>query len=129
MPPFAIDVTDVWDGKMAAINAYESQLRNHRGKDGQSWLDRIEVLCRYFGQRVNCKYAEPFFCSEPLGSNQLPLIAELSRCVELISDEKATALLSRPPGAPDPGAQFGPTLGAGPPGLAYAECAVPSQSR
>lgn len=78
-PLFIIDVTDVWDQKIGAIQAYESQLKNHCSSAVDSWLDRTAVICRYFGQLIGCRYGEAFFGQEPLGSEDLLLLAELHR--------------------------------------------------
>jgi bacillithiol biosynthesis deacetylase BshB1 len=77
-PLFVVDVTSVWDRKMAAIRAYESQLRGGACANGFSWTDRIEAICRYFGELTGCRYSEPFFGAAPLGPHDLPMVAELN---------------------------------------------------
>ena len=76
-PSFVIDVTEVWEQKIAAIGAYESQLRNGRPGGVSSWLDRTKVQSRYFGQLIGCQYGEAFYSQEPLGSDVLSLLSEL----------------------------------------------------
>ncbi len=74
-PLFVVDVTRVWDRKMAAIAAYESQLKNGPYGCGSSWIDRVEAACRYFGELVGCRYGEPFFGTTPFGPHELRLLA------------------------------------------------------
>ena len=49
-PLFVVDVTRVWDRKVAAIEAYESQLKNGPRGGGSSWIDRVAAVCRYYGE-------------------------------------------------------------------------------
>ena len=76
-PLFVVDVTRVWDRKVAAIEAYESQLKNGPRGGGSSWIDRVEAVCRYYGELAGCRYAEPFFGAASLGPRDLSLIADL----------------------------------------------------
>ncbi len=76
-PSFVIDVTDCWEKKIAAIEAYESQLKNVSSAEPVSFLGRVETVGRYFGQCIGAKYGEPFVCAEPLGFRRLELLADL----------------------------------------------------
>ena len=57
-PLFVVDITDYWERKIKAIEAYQSQLQNSVNQ--VSLLEKAEVVCRYFGQCAGVKYAEPF---------------------------------------------------------------------
>lgn len=59
---FAIDVSDVYDLKMAAVRAYESVFRG----DQASLLDKYDAEDRYIGSLVNVRYAEAFRSRSPL---------------------------------------------------------------
>ena len=76
-PSFIIDVTDVWDKKIRAIQAYQSQIKNISSIDNISLLEKVEVTCRYFGQCIGSKYGEPFVSYEPISVRKLELLADL----------------------------------------------------
>ncbi|UCG49927.1 MAG: bacillithiol biosynthesis deacetylase BshB1 [Phycisphaerales bacterium] len=70
-PSFIIDITDFWDKKIKAIGAYDSQIKNKNPLDGGPLLEKVESTCRYFGQSIGCKYAEPFVAHEPIALKSL----------------------------------------------------------
>jgi LmbE family N-acetylglucosaminyl deacetylase len=59
---FAVDVSNVYDSKMAAIHAYESVF----GGDQATLLDKYNAEDRYVGSLVGVKYAEAFRSRTPL---------------------------------------------------------------
>ena len=59
---FAVDVSDVYDLKMAAIRVYESVFSG----DQASLLDKYNAEDRYVGSLVGVKYAEAFRSRSPL---------------------------------------------------------------
>ena len=59
---FAVDVSDVYEQKMAAIRAYESVFSG----DQASLLDKYNAEDRYIGSLVGVRYAEPFRARSPL---------------------------------------------------------------
>jgi len=63
---FLVDVTDYWDKKIAAMEAYQSQVKGSRELNKASLIDKIEATCRYFGAAAGVKYAEPFAAHEPI---------------------------------------------------------------
>jgi len=75
-PSFIVDVTNQWDRKIAAIEAYQSQFwLNQTDPAKKGWIiDHVTAMCRYFGNLIGVKYAEPFFCTEPLGLTNLNAI-------------------------------------------------------
>ena len=75
-PSFVVDVSEQWDRKVAAIEAYQSQFWLNQSDPAQKgWIiDYITTMCRYFGNLVGVKYAEPFFCPQPVGLNNLNAI-------------------------------------------------------
>lgn len=77
-PSFILDVTNQWDKKIKSIQAYQSQIRNI-SSNPISLLEKVEVTCRYFGQCIGSKYAEPFFSYEPLCVKNLDLLADLGK--------------------------------------------------
>jgi LmbE family N-acetylglucosaminyl deacetylase len=59
---FAVDVSDVYDAKMAALSAYESVFSG----DQASLLDKYSAEDRYVGSLVGVRYAEAFRARSPL---------------------------------------------------------------
>jgi bacillithiol biosynthesis deacetylase BshB1 len=59
---FAVDVSDVYDKKMAAIRAYESVFSG----DQATLLDKYDAEDRYIGSLVGVRYAEAFQARSPL---------------------------------------------------------------
>jgi bacillithiol biosynthesis deacetylase BshB1 len=73
-PTLIVDVTDVWDTKIAAVQAYGSQLRPEDERDdGSHFLYRADILERMrtkagaWGEAIGVRYGEPLLCEEPLG--------------------------------------------------------------
>ena len=73
-PSFIIDITDQWEKKINAIKAYQSQIRNTPFVDGTSLVDKVEIICRYFGHCAGVKFGEPFFSQGPLCIKQIQLL-------------------------------------------------------
>jgi bacillithiol biosynthesis deacetylase BshB1 len=70
-PSFIMDISEVWEKKLAAIKAYQSQLKNNSPGNAYSMLERLEITAKYFGQSINAAYGEPFAVCEPLSINSL----------------------------------------------------------
>jgi len=68
-PRFVVDVTDQWQRKVTAVEAYQSQFwHNQSDPARKGWIiEHITTICRYFGTCVGVKYAEPFYCHELVG--------------------------------------------------------------
>lgn len=72
-PGVVVDVSDVYPAKTRALAAYRSQFTPPRDGDSklvatplnQGYLERVEARDRLLGQRVNCAYAEGFYCRLP----------------------------------------------------------------
>jgi bacillithiol biosynthesis deacetylase BshB1 len=65
-PSLVVDVTDVWDRKMAAIRAYESQAASRPAGGCATLAESVDVMGRSFGLAVGCRYGEPFLSREPV---------------------------------------------------------------
>jgi N-acetylglucosamine malate deacetylase 1 len=70
-PSFIMDISEVWEKKLAAIEAYQSQLKNNSGSSVYSLLKRTEITARYFGLCINAMYGEPFAACETLSVTSL----------------------------------------------------------
>ncbi|MEZ6017129.1 MAG: bacillithiol biosynthesis deacetylase BshB1 [Planctomycetota bacterium] len=73
-PTFVVDITEVWEAKLAAVKAYASQLRPEDDQDdGKHFLyrsdilERVETKARAWGEAIGVDYGEPLLCEEPLG--------------------------------------------------------------
>lgn len=68
---FCVDVTAAYEKKVKSLEAYQSQFYTHRGEQAGAVVEMLRVRDRYFGTRIGCPYAEPFFLQEPLGLRRL----------------------------------------------------------
>ncbi len=70
-PRFVVDVGEVYERKMNALAAYQSQFYVGRGDQAGAVPDMIRNRDRYFGDRIGVDYAEPFYCHELIGLRDL----------------------------------------------------------
>ncbi|HEX6431249.1 MAG TPA: bacillithiol biosynthesis deacetylase BshB1 [Niastella sp.] len=78
-PDLLIDITDVFDQRMKAIEAYTTQFFNpENGHDGPQtyisspdFLDSVTGRARMMGKRIGVKYAEGFICEKKIGIRNL----------------------------------------------------------
>ena len=66
-PAFVLDISDVWEQKLASIRAYESQFVTGRPTDPPTFLDRLRDEAAYWGKTIGAAYGEPIASREPLG--------------------------------------------------------------
>ncbi len=74
-PSFVVDISDVFDQKIQAIQAYETQFYNpdHKPNEAEIYIsnktffDGIRGRASYFGSKIGCHYGEPFFVKEVMG--------------------------------------------------------------
>lgn len=65
-PAFILDISEVWEQKLASIAAYESQFITGRPTN-PSFLDRLRDEAAYWGKSIGVDYGEPFTSREPIG--------------------------------------------------------------
>jgi N-acetylglucosamine malate deacetylase 1 len=76
-PSFVVDVSTVWERRMAAVLAYESQFGSTKDKL-QTALSQVgfirvqEARAIWFGAMIGAAYGEPFLSSGPVPSHGLP---------------------------------------------------------
>lgn len=75
-PAFVLDISDVWEQKLAAIRCYESQFVTGRPTptgptDPPAFLDRLRDEAAYWGKSIGTAYGEPIASREPLGLSGL----------------------------------------------------------
>lgn len=71
-PAFVLDISDVWEQKLAAIRCYESQFITGRPTPSSStapstFIDALESEAAYWGKTIGVAYGEPITSREPLG--------------------------------------------------------------
>jgi bacillithiol biosynthesis deacetylase BshB1 len=76
-PSFIVDITDLWDKKIRALQVYQSQIKNISSANPVSLLEKVEVACRYYGQCIGSRYGEPFVSNEPLCVKKLDFLSDL----------------------------------------------------
>ncbi len=68
---FIVDITNVFEQKMAAIKVYRSQMTERVVPEGYrpigiaNYLEDIECRARYYGSLIQAKYGEPYLLDNP----------------------------------------------------------------
>ena len=75
-PSLIVDVTDCWNKKIEAVQAYQSQLQEVTG-GSISLVEKVEAVGKYFGQSIGSKYGEPFVTSEPIGIKNAAVLLDI----------------------------------------------------
>lgn len=70
-PAFILDISDVWEAKQRALEAYHSQLIRGREHMNPSLIERLREEAGYWGKAIGTRYGEPFTSREPIGLDQL----------------------------------------------------------
>jgi bacillithiol biosynthesis deacetylase BshB1 len=70
-PAFVLDISDLWERKLAAISAYQSQFVVGRDPTPPTFLDQLRDEAAYWGKAIGTRYGEPYACREPLGLTSL----------------------------------------------------------
>lgn len=76
-PTFVLDISKVWPGKVAAVQAYGSQFQSEAAGP-ETAISRpgfwrfVEARAIYYGGLVGAAYGEPFFTAGPVGLAKLP---------------------------------------------------------
>lgn len=76
-PSFIIDISDVYETRVAAIKAHKSQFYNPDSKEPEtflsqkSFLDFMETRMKYYGSKIGVQYGEPFYSVEAIGVKSL----------------------------------------------------------
>jgi LmbE family N-acetylglucosaminyl deacetylase len=77
IPSFIVDISDVYDIRVAAIKAHRSQFYDPGSTEPEtflsqkSFLDFMETRMKYYGQQIGVRYGEPFYSVEPIGIQDL----------------------------------------------------------
>jgi N-acetylglucosamine malate deacetylase 1 len=77
VPSFVVDITDVYETRLASIKAHRSQFHDPNSKDPQTilsqqtFLDFLEARTRNYGMKIGVTFGEPFYSVEPVGVKNL----------------------------------------------------------
>ena len=72
-PDFIVDISEVWEQKVASVRAYQSQVIAENGDDSNSktfiksnaFWEALEARSRMAGAMIGVKYGESFYCETP----------------------------------------------------------------
>lgn len=70
-PSWIMDVSQQWDRKAQAIEAYHSQFIAGRESMQPAFLEQLREEAAYWGKSIGVRYGEPFATKEPLGLRDL----------------------------------------------------------
>ncbi len=70
-PTFVVDISAVFEEKLAAMCCYDSQLANvvQAGEvypNGESLLEIVRHQAAHYGSMIRCRYGEPFYTAETM---------------------------------------------------------------
>lgn len=83
-PTFIVDITDTFEIKMKAINAFDSQFHNQESKEPEtfisqpSFLKNLEARAKIFGFKIGKEYGEPFYCEEKIEYDLVSILKKKS---------------------------------------------------
>lgn len=83
-PSFVMDVSSVWQRRMAAVRAYESQFQSNDSEvetalSRPGFLRALEARAIWFGWMIQAAYGEPFLSAGPLAATAFPGIGDEER--------------------------------------------------
>ena len=81
-PDLLIDISDVFDQRMKAIEAYSTQFNSSNSDEPQTYISTPDFLesviarARMFGKRIGVKYAEGFISEKKIGIRTLDALIQ-----------------------------------------------------
>lgn len=80
-PSFVVDISSVWDQKMAAIQAYQSQFQStfpgpQTAISQTEFLRFLETRSLWFGAMIGTTHGEAFWTQGPVALSALPMDGE-----------------------------------------------------
>lgn len=70
-PTFVIDITEQFDGFIAALKAHESQFLNPDKPKTRDYIWSLESMARAYGNMIGVKYGQGFKIGEPMRINNI----------------------------------------------------------
>jgi bacillithiol biosynthesis deacetylase BshB1 len=83
-PDFVVDITDVFDKKIEAIEAYKTQFYDPASKEPETYISSPEFLesiiyrAKMFGKLIGVKYAEGFLSKKMIGIESFDALIQRS---------------------------------------------------
>jgi len=76
-PAFVLDISEVWEHKMEAIRAYQTQFQSsedgiHTAISEPGFLKLVEARAIWFGSMIGVAYGEPYYMPGPVPMVELP---------------------------------------------------------
>ena len=78
-PTFVVDITEQFDGWIAALSAHESQFLNPEKPKTRDYLWNLESMARNYGNMIGAKYGQGFKIGEPMAIEDLFCLASGER--------------------------------------------------
>ena len=84
IPNFVVDVTNVFEQKLEAIKAYETQFYTQESNEPQTYistpdfLDSVVYRHKWFGKMIGVKYAEGFITQKMIGFNNFDALIKIN---------------------------------------------------
>ena len=77
IPAFVLDISDVWEQKMEAIQSYRSQFQSSEGGmktaiSEPGFMKLVEARATWFGAMIGTAYGEPYYMPGPVPVVELP---------------------------------------------------------
>jgi bacillithiol biosynthesis deacetylase BshB1 len=84
-PDILVDISDVFDQRMKAIEAYSTQFYSSSGSSGEpqtyistpDFLESVIARARMFGKRIGVKYAEGFISEKKIGIRNMDALVRV----------------------------------------------------
>lgn len=91
-PTFVVDITEQYDGWIAALSAHESQFLNPEKPKTRDYLWNLETMARNYGTMIGVKYGQGFKIGEPLAIDDLFCLVkgERAHCRRTLAYNPAT---------------------------------------
>jgi len=67
VPAFILDISDYWETKLEAVQAYQSQFGAMDKSVKRTFYDKLQTDAQHWGDLIGCRFGEPFSCREPIG--------------------------------------------------------------
>jgi bacillithiol biosynthesis deacetylase BshB1 len=91
-PTFVVDITEQFDGWIAALSAHESQFLNPEKPKTRDYLWNLETMARNYGNMIGVKYGQGFKIGEPMAIDDLFCLVkgERAHCRRTLAYNPAT---------------------------------------
>ncbi|MEE9288777.1 MAG: bacillithiol biosynthesis deacetylase BshB1 [Bacteroidota bacterium] len=73
VPSFIVDITETYETRLAAVEAFASQFFDPKSKHPETlvsspgFLEMIETRAKYYGNQIGVRYGEPFYSIQSIG--------------------------------------------------------------